>query len=332
MRNSTRLHLPGGVIAALVLLVATTGCELITGSARVGSLQVAVDQTTVQGRGLGPEISVDIDHYVIRGESTTGESFEVTSVESQVVIPGLHAGYWDVTVDAYNEGNVHLYTGTTVVLVEGGVSLPVIVSLVAVSGTGTLSVTMTWPGGEIANPAVDALLVPAAGDALPLTFAIAGAAASFSSSEIPSGYHTLITKLKEDDMIVAGAVEFVHIVHDHITNADFAFAEINAPGSLQVGVEVAPEFTESLAVTIDGGETTSPFGQDVALTGAVAGGPGNTVFTWYVNGTAVDAGVSQTIISGQVPGHYRVDLLVVTADGTDGGMATSWVEIAQPEL
>lgn len=317
--------------SVVLLLLFIGGCDLLVNQPEAGTLQVSI-AGTAQARSIGPDISVDVDHYVIRGESVAGQTFEETTPESQLVIRGLAAGYWDVTVDAYNEGNVHLYTGSVRVLVEGGVSLPVMVSLVAVPGSGTLAIEVSWPAGELSSPVLDAQLVPTLGDAVVLPFAVAGAAATFSSNQIAAGYHTLVVKLKEDDMIVAGAVELVQIVGGHPTQADLAFAQLNAPGSLEVGVEVAPEFAESLNVTIDGGETISPFQTPVTLWGAVEGDPGNVVFTWYVNGVAVDSGTAQTVISGEVPGHYRIDLIAVTADGSDGGMSTTWVEIQEPVL
>jgi hypothetical protein len=328
MRHVRHQWLAGLFILPFVL----GGCDLLMNQPVEGSLQVSIAGAGNSARSIGPDISVDVDHYVIRGQSVAGELFEQTTPEDQVVIRGLTAGYWDVTVDAFNESNVHLYTGTARVLVEGGVSLPVMVSLVAVSGVGTLVIDVTWPEGEILSPTVDALLVPTIGDSLPLAFTINGAAASFSGDQIASGFHTLILKVKEDDMIVAGGVDLVQIVGGQVTSANLVFEQINAPGSLEIGVEVAPEFAESLSVTIEGGQVVSDFGVPVTLAGAVAGSPVNTVFTWYVNGSAVDSGTESTEISGDVPGHFRVDLLVVTADGSDGGVATTWVEIAEPAL
>jgi hypothetical protein len=106
--------------------------------------------------------------------------------------------------------------------------------------------------------------------------------------------------------------------------------DTNPQGSLAIEIEVAPVFQDSLEVTITGGETTHEYGTAATLTGSVAGSPGNTILTWYVNGVALDSGVDQLTIDGQVPGHYRVDLFAMTADGLHGGTATSWVQIAQP--
>ncbi|MFW5783398.1 MAG: immunoglobulin domain-containing protein [Spirochaetota bacterium] len=317
-------------VGVLLLLIALSGCDLLMHQPSVGSVQLSIVGTEDQARSIGPAISVDVDRYVIRGESDSGDTFEMTSPDTQVVIDGLTAGYWNITVDAFNEGNVHLYTGTQRALVEGGVALPLMVSLVAVPGTGTLTVGMSWPASALDDPTVEAVLVPAEGDSIPLAFATAGTTASFSGDQIPTGFHTLIIKLKEGDMLVAGAVELVHIVGGHTTEADLTFDQVNAPGSLEVGVEVTPSFSESLVVTIDGGEVTQQYGTPVTLTGSVEGSPSNAVFTWYLNGVAVDTGTTETVIDGDVPGFYRVDLIVVNADGTDGGMATTWVEIAQP--
>ena len=318
------------VAGALALFLALSGCDSLLNQRGAGSLQLSIDSLDHRARSIGPSISVDVDHYLIRGTSDSGGSFEQNSIDTQVVISGLAAGYWDVTVDAYNEGDVHLYTGSTRVLVESGTALPVMVSLVAVPGTGTLSVTTSWPTEELQAPVVEASLIPAVGTSVPLDFTVAGDAASFSSDQIVSGYHTLTLQLKEGDMLVAGAVELVQMVGGQTTAADFAFTDVNSPGSLQIGAEITPGFTESLIVTIDGGEVTSAYGVPVTLTGSSGGDATNVVFSWYVNGLAVAYGTEQTVISGDVPGYYRVDLIGVTADGTDGGMSTTWVRIAEP--
>ncbi|MFW6288224.1 MAG: hypothetical protein ACOC2Q_00410 [Spirochaetota bacterium] len=318
------------VVGAVALFLALAGCDSPLNQRGAGSLQLSIDTSGHQARSIGPTVSVDVNHYVIRGASDSGGSFEQTSSDTQLVVDGLAAGYWDVTVDAYNEGEVHLYTGSRRVLVDSGVALPVVIPLVAVPGTGTLSVTTSWPSGELKSPVVESSLIPTEGESEPLDFTVDGDAASFSSDEIASGYHTLVIQLKEGDMLVAGAVELVQMVSGQTTAPDFAFTDINAPGSLQIGVEVIPDFSESLIVTIDGGEVTSEYGVPVTLTGEAGEEATNVVFTWYVNGMAVDYGTAQTVISGDVPGYYRVDLIGVTADGADGGMATTWVRISEP--
>jgi hypothetical protein len=326
MWQTVRAHLVGVVLLLLVL----SGCDTLLHQETAGSLQLSITGTQDEARSIGPDTSVDVDHYVISGISDAGETFQQTSTEAQVMVYGLSAGYWDVTVDAYNVDDVHLYTGQQRVLVEGGQAVPVAMDLVPVPGDGTLTIGMSWPTGSVQSPVVEASLVPSQGSSVPLSFTVSGDSASFSSDQIASGYYTLVLKLKENDVLVAGAVELVQIVGGRTTQADFSFTDVNAPGSLQIGVEVAPEFSESLTVSITGGAVTSPYGTSVTLDGSVSGTTSNTVFTWYVNGEAVDTDVAQTIISGDTPGYYRVDLIVVTADGTEGGMATTWVEIAQP--
>jgi len=318
------------IIGFVALLVLLAGCQLLLFQPDDSSLQLSLVGSGNPARSFGPGISVDVHHYVIRGESASGQTFEETTPENQIVVPNLTPGYWDITVDAFNESDVRLYTGSARVLVTARNPIAVSISLVAVPGTGTFSIDVSWPEGEVLSPVIDASLVPTVGDPVPLTFDIVGSAASFSSDEVPSGYHTLVLKVKEETMIVAGAVEFVQVISGYTTEANIHFDRVNAPGSLEIGAEVAPDFSESLLVTVAGGETLADFGVPVALQGTVEGTSENTVFSWYVNGTAVDSGTSQIEISGDVPGYFRVDLIVVTADGGEGGMATTWVEIAEP--
>ena len=326
MRHKSRIWL----LAATAFVFALSGCGMLLNDQGAGTLQLSINMSDQYTRSIGPGISVNPDYYVIRGIADSGDEFEQTSSDTQVIVDGLAAGYWDVTVDAYNNSDVHLYTGSQRLLVESGNALPVVFALVAVPGTGTLNVNLTWPSGELTSPTVEASLIPSVGDGVPLDFTLVGDSASYSSDQIASGFHTLIVKVKEADMLVAGAVELVQIVGNQTTQADISFADVNAPGSLEIGVEIAPEFSESLIVTIDGGETTAPFGTPVTLTGSVDGDVSNVVYTWYVNGTAVDTGTTQTTISGDVPGYYRIDLIVMTADGSEGGMSTTWVRVDDP--
>ena len=318
------------VIGGLALLVTFSGCDLVLGERGAGSLELLIDGSGQTARSIGPAISVEIDHYVVTGRSDSGSSFEQTSRTTSVVVDGLEAGYWDVIVGAYNVDGVHLYTGSRRVLIRGRAVLATMVTLAPVPGYGTLGVGLAWPAAQLDAPVVDAVLVPGVGTALPLEFTVTGDEARYDNDQVASGYHTLIVKLKDHDLLVAGAVELVQIVSGQSTEASFGFTDVNAPGGLEIGIEVAPEFSASLAVSVSGGEVTAAFGEPVTLSGAVEGETPNAVFTWYVNGTAVDSGVAAIVIGGEVPGYYRVDLIVITADGRDGGMATTWVRIAEP--
>ncbi len=321
-----------GVVLAAVL--AFVGCEQLLQPEQVGSLQIAIDGSAHHARSIGPEIDVEVARYEIRGESDAGETFERTTSEGQIVIEGLLPGYWQIEVDAYSADDVHLYTGSKRALVTGGGTLAIVLSLHSVPGFGEFSLDVGWPQDAVQAPAVEALLVPMSGPTIGLEPAVSGDTAVSDAREVEGGYYTLVVKVHEQvdgkTVLVAGAAELVQVVAGHPTTARISFTNINAPGSLEIGIDVAPGFRDSLAVAITGGEVTVEYGTSVPLEGAVLGSPGNVVYTWYVNGSAVETGSASITIGGYVPGHYRVDLIAVTADGLEGGTATSWVEIAQP--
>lgn len=321
-----------GVVLAALLGFA--GCAQLLDPGQVGSLRLSIDGSSVRARSIGPEIDVEVDRYEVRGESDAGETFERTTSEGQIVIEGLSAGYWQIEVDAYSAEDVRLYTGSQRVLVTAGEALEIVLSLDSVPGFGEFSLEVGWPQDAVQAPAVEAVLVPTSGPAITLEPAVNGASAISAVHQVDGGYYTLVVKVQEQvdgaTVLVAGAAELVQVVAGHETIARLSFTSINAPGSLEIGIDVAPGFTESLAVAIAGGETTVEYGSSVSLEGSVGGNPGNVVFTWYVNGSAVETGAASITIDGYVPGHYRVDLIAVTADGSEGGTATSWVEIEQP--
>lgn len=324
----------GALVVVLVLLF--SGCDLLLQQGGHGALELTIDGRAHVSRSLSPDISVEIDHFRIAGVSDAGKTFQRNTKESQIVIRGLDAGYWNVTVDAYSKDSVHLYTASQRMLVEGGVALPLIMTLQPVSGAGTFSLGISWPEGSIETPVINGQLIPITGSPLQLDFAMDGNSADTGEVAVDGGYYTLIVKVMDEvegeEILVAGSVELVRIVADHTTDAELTFSNINKPGSLLVEIEVMPDFQASLDVMIAGGETTKEYGTSATLTGSVAGDPGNTVLTWYVNGVAVEMGVDQLTIGGLIPGYYRVDLIAITADGRYGGTTTSWVQIAQPAL
>lgn len=318
------------IIVVATVFLSVVACTGPLSGSLSSTIKLTIDSSIQQTRSIGPAISTDVDSYVIAGSADHGDTFEQTTAETQLSFEGLRAGYWNLTVDAFNASGVHLYTGSTRVLVHQGSVTSVSVTLVPVDGTGTLEVLMEWPVDSVTTPRIDASLTPAAGPAVEIPFTISGSTARFESSAVGSGYHTLVTRLYDDDVLMAGAVELVQIVGSHVTTAHFVFDAVNQPGSLQVGIQIAPEFAESLTITITGGDRTAAYGTSVPLTGAVDGSPGSTVFTWYVNGAVVDAGTTAYTLSGTAPGTFRVDLVVLSADGSEGGTATSIVTIAEP--
>ena len=86
----------------------------------------------------------------------------------------------------------------------------------------------------------------------------------------------------------------------------------------------------ALTVTISGDVAASRRGTPVILTGH-AGDEPDVLFTWFINGTLVGVGTGTITVSGDLPGHYRVDLLAVTSDDTRCGVATTHVVIAHPD-
>lgn len=161
-----------------------------------------------------------------------------------------------------------------------------------------------------------ASLLPSVGTVRPLGFAVdaPSGSASFSATDVPTGYHSLSLQLKDNGALTMGAVEIVRIVEGQTTTGAYHFTNLN-------------QATGGIQVTIGGGAATKPANQGLALSATVAETDVNATFVWSVNGEAVGTGDLWTMDDGWSQGHYRIDVTAFSADGTRAGSGTMEVEV-----
>ncbi len=330
-RSAVRGRTGRGLVLAAVALTAMAlgSCSWMGLFTAQSTLRITIDGSGMRSRGLGPSVSPEPTRFVLTGTMGGHNRFDRVSDSPDVPIGSVAAGTWTVTVDGYNRDDVLVATATAQVDVATGGRMVLPVDLAPLSGPGALSLGMDWTDGALTLPAVAATLTPAAGEALALPFTVNGSTAHFSSDAIGSGYHTLVAQLFEEDVVVAGAAELVHVLYGQETTGSFVFDRLNQPGNLEIGIDLVEGFSDSLSVTVTGGAQSYPYGAAVDLSATVTDAPGNVVYTWYINGTAVDVGDGAFTMSGYGPGFYRVDVIAVTADGLDGGSGSFSLRIEE---
>ena len=193
-------------------------------------------------------------------------------------------------------------------------------------GTGTLSLEVSWPAGQVQTPSIRASLTPPLGADDILPFVISGDSASYSSASVENAYSTLTFTLLDNDITAAGAVEVVRIVTGQTTSRSYTVSNVNKHGG-KIKVNINTNMQGPLGVSISGTQPSQSAGSTQVLTASATNYSGNVVYVWYVNGVSETIGSSFTFGSGVAVGYYRIDVTAYSADGTQAGSATADVQV-----
>ena len=321
-------------IGAGALLAAALGMLL---SCKLPSAQQMTGLTVVIGassasRTLVPNVDMNAASYLISGSGPSGASFSTTlSSGTSTTIPVLASGSWTVSASGKNAAGTLITYGSASTQVSTGSTSTVNITVTPIVGPGSLSLTVSWPTASVASPSIQAQLVPASGNPIPLTFSTpANGSASYSGSGIMNGYYTLTLQLFDGTALVMGAVDVVEIVQGQTTSGTYAFSAVN-PADGKITVNITPNLLNPLAVAMNGQPASAVgSGTAVTLSASVPAGTGNVIYAWYVNGVSQAVASSFTLNSAASPlsvGTYRVDATAFTADGLRAGSVTATVNV-----
>jgi len=322
-------------LMSLVAVWAITGCQNPTGSnqdqgegAR-GSLTVSMNDAV--SRSILPGISMNPASYDLVGAGPNGASFSqsVTGGNS-LTLSDLAFGAWTVTVTAKNGSGTPIGQGNGTVTVMSNASASLSITVRPYDGFGTLALNVSWPAAQVQTAQIQSTLTPANGTARDLAFTVNGSAgtASLTASDVATGYHTLVLKLLDNGHLAIGAVEVVRIVKDQTSSGTLAFTNVNqSTGTLEVNV--TPEMSDPLEVSISGSAATKPANKSLSLSAAVSNYSDNVTYVWYVNGDAKATGASYSFDDSWAKGFYRIDVTAYSADGKRAGSATTNVQVVE---
>ena len=278
-------------------------------------------------RTLLPEIDMDVADYDVTGTGPDGASFEISTSDGFVEVPGLAFGEWTVVVQANDADSTVIGRGEGTTTVHIGENSTLNITVTPLDGYGTLDLTLLWNAEDTDIPSIEAELIPSSGPAVDLDFTITGGnTGTFTSGIIPTGYHTLTLKLLDNGILTMGAVEVVRIVKDQTTSGTFEFYDINEPGG-NIDINITPEMADPIDVTITGQLGEIEQGSTMTITASVPVGTGNVVYVWYINGESIDTGESYEAGSGLSVGVYRLDVTAFTVDGLRAGSISTQIEV-----
>jgi hypothetical protein len=265
--------------------------------------------------------------YTMTGTGPNDASFTVTTIGDTVYEPSLALGTWTIAVSATNASGTLIGTGAATAQVNNGEMTSVSISVIPISGTGTLSLGIQWPAAQVRVPSITATLTPALGTARVIPFVITGATAAYSDPAIGNGYYVLSFALADDGIVVAGAVDAVRIVANQSTEYTYSIPTVNVTeGSLQTSVNL--NLYDPLTVTIAGASTPIVQSGSLSLVASVQDYSGSLTYSWYINGASDGTGETYVFGANKVFGNYRVDVVAFSADGLRAGSATTVIEVA----
>jgi len=320
-------------LAGALALVTGFSCQLPNG-AGTGTPALIIQISSPQSKmmkTLVPNVDMVAATYQINGTGPSGATFSTTvAAGTTATVSTLTSGTWTVNVSGVDAEGVFITFGSRTAQVTTGQTATVAITVTPIVGPGSLSLTLTWPAASVANPIIQAQLIPATGSATALTFSTpSNGSATYSGSGIMNGYYTLTLELFDSSTLVMGAVDVVEIIQGQTTSGTYNFNSVNDYGSIQA--TITPTASNPLTVTISGAVATVAPGAPVTLSASVPAGTGNVVYTWYVNGVSQGVGSSLTINSSTSPlaaDTYRVDVTAITTNGLQGGSATTTITVS----
>lgn len=308
-----------GVVAA-VAVIGFAACQLPVDDPG-GSLEVNVGSIDTQS--LEPDLNMDVDSYVVSGSGPSGSSFERTTSGGVIAVEELTVGAWTIDVVGYNVDGIDVARGSGETDISAGETSQLTVTVRPYEGEGTLSVSVTWPDADVADPSVEAELVASDGTSVSLPFTISEAGqASYERADTAAGYYTLSVQLLDGTTPVAGAAEAARVAAGATTGGTIAFNSVNPPTG-DTDITIDPDLDEPLEVSLSGAVADLELGGSMTATAEVSNADGQTVsFTWYLNGAYLDDGDTVTVGQSLEPGTYRLDAIAYTADGNRSGSAS----------
>ncbi len=341
VHSSSRSRVRGGVALAALLFAGASlaACDvpLTELSKDRGAMRVTIDPSHIEASAalgaLSSQSNLDMQpaEYRITGTGPSGASFTESSSGGESDITDIRIGEWRVEVSAFNAAEQEIGYGSATVEVKSGELAPVHITVRPLSGTGSLSLLVTWPQEELADPELTAALADAQGRSEKLGFEMPEPGkAEFWSDEIEAGYYTLTLQLIDGDQVLAGAVDAVRVVKGGRTRGEFSFDDLNHPTG-EIDISVVSEMDDPLEVSITQAPSAIAYRSSVTAQAEVANAGGSEIaYRWYLNAESAGTGPTLDIGENLSPGTYRLDVVAVTADGRRSGSATHQLTVEQP--
>ncbi len=352
-----------------ILFVAFIGCDLVSRDFSLaeddfidpnkGSLVLILDGGAIPTKTIAPTLDMNVATYelifagpdVLVGPDLSG-SFTTTIGSSGLYVQsGFEPGpNWTVEVNARNGdatpvviGAINGVQGTTASFpITAGAATPLTVNVVPITGSGDLTLTLTWPDIAVASESITASLTPAPpgpGDissgldpgfsmSTDLTTYTAVYDTTLSGTDLltplDNGYYTLILQLNDGGALAWGWMEAVRIVTGQTTIYPWDL-QLTAGGRLDLITNMQDPIVITFSPTNPDGTTLSQSAStptDVTVT-AVPTPAGSYTYQWYADGSVISGETAASItITGSTYSLGNHNFAVMITDTVSGALSS----------
>ncbi|MGD1822910.1 MAG: InlB B-repeat-containing protein [Pleomorphochaeta sp.] len=308
-----------------------------------GSLIIDFDYTSAKSVVM-PDITIDIDSYLISGEGPDGKIFEDVSCNcnESVTIRNLSIGEWTINVQALNENGDILGEETKTVNIEEDKETSSHLSIHEFEGQGTLSLEIDWAEENITEPNIVAsLCILNEKTRTDIDFIInSDNKTATYSNNFQSGYYLLNIifydgSTDDSNNIIDSKNYTVRIAKDKITKLDLELANDSF-------TEQNDEITDdSFSVSLDSDSYESTIGDNLNISAST---DVNTAldYYWYLDEILLNTSSTNSIslneeltigthtikIIADNDGLYASDSAIITTNDADSNIT---IKIINPE-
>ena len=229
-----------GFFIVLVALIGASSCNLFqasdtasgTDSTGVGELALFISPSAA--RMIEPGVDTTIASYDLTGTGPDSASFNVPGFESSTYSNNLLAiGTWEITVLGRNLDGEIIGAVTDTFEVRSGETTSITLTLRPITGTGVISITVSWPDGSLPEPSIVATVDRPDGIlAQEVVFeeGLDGHSFVWEDADAATGYHTVLFEVFSGAESVTGGGDVIRVLNDTTTQFTFEYtAEQLAP-------------------------------------------------------------------------------------------------------
>lgn len=318
-KQTRRSRLPLTEALLLVGLIAVvTGCNP---QLETTDMHICLEHYISTSRTFTPNSSLSVAYYEIEGSGPDATSFQVSTEDSQVTIPGLLVGDWTVHAIGYSSDGIGLVQGETMITLTNSQQDGTI-TLEEFYGIGAAEITVSWDESQTINPVVHAYIQQCGPEGIPEELtpsAVAEGSTTYSIPEIAAGAYLFRAELYSEDALIAGATEVIRVINGQTTTGIIPM-EFNDL-SLGMNLTITDTTDSPVSGTITGIPLTVAANEpiDIAFSPSPDSVQTGLSCMWFLNGQYLTEGNPVTIVPPT--GKQRLDVVVTSEREGSAGSA-----------
>nr|WP_319472846.1 Ig-like domain-containing protein [uncultured Sphaerochaeta sp.] len=327
-----------GIIGLLLVLI-VTGCDIgmtDLDTKNVGTLSLQVKQGgDFVEKTLLPSISMDIVEWSITGSGPDQRTYgpQTFALDASITIPDLYKGTWNITVEGLNASGDVIGRGSKSLVITAAQTTNGTITVVPLSGNGTLELSVSWPTSLFDNDEFEVTLTDKDGVAhvLSPTLDYSNGTGSYSGTWA-AGYYDLNVQLLDGTTAVWGTYESVRVVEGQATEGTLILTEemLNISNNGALNLDIVNDMQNPFLVSLSGVSNELTAGTSMQVSSSVDPSSETYSYVWFLNGVMIPDETLSTITFGDTLaiGHYNLALRV--SDGTVISSTVHYFSVVPP--